>query len=100
MLAFKAEEGPEGPDRRTEDRAEERVLGGELGAGLARTEGDAAMERRVRAVEVEATAVDVVALDKLCWEGTESGSWSLTGLYRHLSSCRLTLSDRLSPLRL
>lgn len=100
MSAFKAEGGPEGPDRRTEDRAEERVLGGELGAGLARTMEDAAMERRVRGAEVEATAVDVVALDKSFREGKESEGWLLTGLYRHLSSCRLTLSDRVSPLRL
>ena len=103
MLALKAVEGLEGPDRRAEDRTEERVLGGEIGVGLARTEEGVAMEPRVRTTAVGATAVDVVTLDvwrELCWEGRESGSWLLTGLYGHLSSCRLTLSDRLSPLRL
>lgn len=63
ILAFRAEEGTEGPERRTKACPEERVLGGELGAALARTEEDAAMERRVRTAGVVATVVDVVALD-------------------------------------
>jgi hypothetical protein len=68
MLAFIAEEGPEGPESGTEDRAEERVRGAR-GAALRRTEEEAGegagMERRVRGAEVVATDVDVdvVALE-------------------------------------
>ena len=83
MSAFRAGEDTEGSGSRTKARPEERVLGGELGAALARTEEDDAMARRVRTAGVVATAADVVALDvwrKLCREGRESGDWLLTGL--------------------
>jgi hypothetical protein len=63
MLAFRAEEGTEGPESRTKARPEDRVLGEELRAALERTEEDPAMERRVSTAGVVVTAVDVVALD-------------------------------------
>ena len=83
LLAFRAEEDTDRPESRTRARPEEPVLGGELGAALARTEEDDATARRVRTAGVVATAADVVALDvwrKLCREGGESGDWLLSGL--------------------
>jgi hypothetical protein len=90
--------GAEGPDSGIEDRSEEQVLGGPLKTILTRTEGGAATERRGREWATVAAAVAELGLVRKSYRKGGGEGRRLAGLRRHLSSCRLTLSDRVSPL--